>query len=123
VPALAQRFGVSEIAIRAAVEKGDLPQPDEYVGGTAPIWDEATVDAWVAHRPDFQLEEYYDLDGLTRRLNVKKSTLQVYRSKGIFPEPDLLTWWSETTIANWQASRRGQGWRRGKRGGWAKATD
>ena len=53
-------------------------------------------------------------------LGVKPVTVSSYHHHGRMPKPDGRTgrtpWWWLGTITAWQASRRGQAWRRGQDG-------
>lgn len=48
--AVAQLAGVSRETIHRYRVRGDIPEPDDYVGRT-PVWREATIKAWLESRP------------------------------------------------------------------------
>jgi predicted DNA-binding transcriptional regulator AlpA len=42
---LAARLGIKRSSVHRYRTRGDIPEPDEYVGRT-PLWAEASVDRW-----------------------------------------------------------------------------
>lgn len=57
-------------------------------------------------------------------LGLEVSTVRGYAARGFMPEPDgrlgRTDWWWESNIHAWNASRPGQGWRKGRKGGGAQ---
>lgn len=46
---LAERTGLPVATLRRYKRRGDLVEPDEYVG-RSPVWKEATIEAWLTSR-------------------------------------------------------------------------
>jgi predicted DNA-binding transcriptional regulator AlpA len=47
---LAKLLGIKQTSVHRYRVRGDIPQPDEYVGRT-PLWKQETIDQWVENRP------------------------------------------------------------------------
>jgi len=47
---LATRIGIQRSSVHRYRTRGDIPEPDQYVGRT-PLWAEASIDAWLKERP------------------------------------------------------------------------
>lgn len=47
---LADKLGIKRGSVHRYRTRGDIPQPDEYVGRT-PLWKETSIDAWLTERP------------------------------------------------------------------------
>ncbi|WP_341719897.1 helix-turn-helix domain-containing protein [Micromonospora sp. FIMYZ51] len=47
---LADRLGIKRTSVHRYRSRGDIPEPDQYVGRT-PLWAESSVDAWLKERP------------------------------------------------------------------------
>lgn len=47
---LAQRLGIQHSSVHRYRSRGDLPEPDEYVGRT-PLWATTSVETWLEQRP------------------------------------------------------------------------
>lgn len=47
---LAERLGIQRSSVYRYRTRGDIPEPDEYVGRT-PLWSAKSVDAWLEQRP------------------------------------------------------------------------
>lgn len=47
---LAGRLGIQKSSVYRYRVRGDIPQPDQYVGRT-PLWSTARIDAWIKERP------------------------------------------------------------------------
>lgn len=47
---LAHRLGIQRSSVHRYRSRGDLPEPDEYVGRT-PLWSTSSVDTWLEQRP------------------------------------------------------------------------
>lgn len=47
---LADKLGIKPASVYRYRVRGDLPEPDEFVGRT-PLWKATSVDAWLAERP------------------------------------------------------------------------
>ncbi len=47
---LADRLGIKRTSVHRYRVRGDIPQPDEYVGRT-PMWTVETIERWEANRP------------------------------------------------------------------------
>lgn len=47
---LAERLGIKRTTVHRYRVRGDIPEPDEYVGRT-PLWSAEHIDAWLKERP------------------------------------------------------------------------
>lgn len=47
---LAARLGIQRASVHRYRVRGDIPEPDEYVGRT-PLWKTTSIDAWLSGRP------------------------------------------------------------------------
>ena len=47
---LADKLGIRHTSVYRYRVRGDIPDPDEYVGRT-PLWKETTIAAWLEARP------------------------------------------------------------------------
>jgi predicted DNA-binding transcriptional regulator AlpA len=47
---LAAHLGIQRSSVHRYRTRGDIPEPDQYVGRT-PLWAVASVDAWLKDRP------------------------------------------------------------------------
>lgn len=47
---LADKLGIKRGSVHRYRTRGDIPQPDEYVGRT-PLWKETSIETWLAERP------------------------------------------------------------------------
>ena len=47
---LAERLGIKRTTVHRYRTRGDIPEPDEYVGRT-PLWSVGLIDAWLPERP------------------------------------------------------------------------
>lgn len=58
-------------------------------------------------------DEYLDIAGVAREIGVGQSTVRKYKAEGRMPKPDITIGgspgWKPATIAEWKATRPGQG--------------
>lgn len=47
---LAARIGIKRASVHRYRTRGDIPEPDEYVGRT-PLWKSDRIEKWLAERP------------------------------------------------------------------------
>lgn len=47
---LAELLGIKRTSVHRYRTRGDIPEPDEYVGRT-PVWKHTRIDEWLKSRP------------------------------------------------------------------------
>ncbi len=111
--AFAALTGYTPTTMRGYRTRGQLPDPDTYLGKT-PGWRPATCIQWAATKElTTPAPVYLDDVAASAHLGINPGTWRAYKSENRTPAPDLTlgqsAGWLAETLDTWNAARPGPG--------------